>query len=64
LFGINTVLPIVNDINRVIVNETDRDDNETGPSDEEKGDPGSDNGNVTLLLLLYQSAISPLLLSL
>jgi hypothetical protein len=49
----NTTLPIanntiVNDTSRVIVNDTDISGNETGPSDGEQGDTGSDNGNVTL----------------
>ena len=50
----NTTLPIandtiVNDTNRVIVNDTGFNGNETGPSEGEQGDAGSDNGNVTLL---------------
>jgi len=45
----DTVLPIVNDTSRVIVNDTDTGGNETAPSDGEEGNSGSDNGNVTLL---------------
>jgi hypothetical protein len=50
----NATLPItnntiVNDTSRVIVNDTGINGNETGPSDGEQGDTGSDNGNVTLL---------------
>ena len=50
----NATLPIanntiVNDTSKVIVNDTDINGNETGPSDGEQGDTGSDNGNVTLL---------------
>jgi hypothetical protein len=50
----NATLPIanntiVNDTSRVIVNDTDTNGNETGLSDGEQGDTGSDNGNVTLL---------------
>ena len=50
----NITLPIanntiVNDTTRVIVNETGFNGNETGPSEGEQGDAGSNNGNVTLL---------------
>jgi hypothetical protein len=50
----NATLPIanntiVNDTSRVIVNETDIHGNETGPSEGEQGDAGSNNDNVTLL---------------
>jgi hypothetical protein len=50
----NITLPIandtiVNDTSRVIVNETGFNGNETGPSEGEQGDAGSNNGNVTLL---------------
>jgi hypothetical protein len=50
----NATLPIanntiVNDTSRVIVNDTDTNGNETGLSDGEQGDAGSNNGNVTLL---------------
>jgi hypothetical protein len=50
----NTTLPIanntiVNDTSRLIVNDTGINGNETGPSDGEQGDTGSNNGNVTLL---------------
>jgi hypothetical protein len=50
----NATLPItnntiVNDTSRLIVNDTDINGNETGLSDGEQGDTGSDNGNITLL---------------